>query len=590
MKRLAAISVLCLLFSTAFVAGKGPVTAPQYPDSLRSVYLYTDAVKKLAIDGDTQQARKLLSELLAQDSTYAPAYYELAANGLYDTPEEGVEYARRAYWSDTTNKWYLQFYGQALVYAQRYDEALKAYGQLLKADPQNADNYRILALLYQERSQPYSAISVLDSAELRFGRIPILSTMKRSLLVATRQTDKALAEAQALVDAAPYEAEYHAVLGDLYGIMGKDSLARAEFDRAMQIDSTNLETLMTLSDYYSSRQDYRNLLSVTRNLFDSREMPLDQKIRRFEQLIANRDFYRQHYTQLNILASTLAIRHPNDKRVVDLYANHLIASGELQHALSLYKLHLSDQPPVLDYYRSVVDIESYLQRPDSVDIYVDRALRLFPDNIEFHIAKGNVLGQSKRYTDALKVYRNSLKFAKTDSLRSVIWGIIGDTWHLKAEQAQPDADGTFEKTALNSAARKAMKECYKAYDRSQAYDKNNALVLNNYAYFLAEEERDLEKALEMSSRALALTDNNPTYLDTHAWVLFKLGRTTEARKIMQQALAFDSRNSAELMVHYGDILWALGEKHVAQIYWRKALENGYNAEAIERRIEISNKK
>ena len=46
----------------------------------------------------------------------------------------------------------------------------------------------------------------------------------------------------------------------------------------------------------------------------------------------------------------------------------------------------------------------------------------------------------------------------------------------------------------------------------------------------------------MSSRAVALTDNNPTYLDTHAWVLFRLGRTEEARKIMQQAVALDSES------------------------------------------------
>ena len=75
-----------------------------------------------------------------------------------------------------------------------------------------------------------------------------------------------------------------------------------------------------------------------------------------------------------------------------------------------------------------------------------------------------------------------------------------------------------------------MKQCYKAYDRSLRYDPDNAMVLNNYAYFLSLEERDLEKALAMASRATALTDNNPTYLDTHAWVLFKLGRVDEARK------------------------------------------------------------
>ena len=130
-----------------------------------------------------------------------------------------------------------------------------------------------------------------------------------------------------------------------------------------------------------------------------------------------------------------------------------------------------------------------------------------------------------------------------------------------------------------------MKQCYKAYDHSLRYDPDNAMVLNNYAYFLSLEGRELEKALTMSSRAIALTDNNPTYLDTHAWVLFKLGRTAEAKKVMQQAIALDGQESAALLVHYGDILHARGEQFMAEIYWRKGLEKGYDADQITRRME-----
>ena len=82
MKRLTATTVLCLLlFSAAFVTGKGPSAAPEYPDSLRSVWLYTEGVKQNAIAGDSVRARELFLEAIRNDSTYAPAYYELAANG-----------------------------------------------------------------------------------------------------------------------------------------------------------------------------------------------------------------------------------------------------------------------------------------------------------------------------------------------------------------------------------------------------------------------------------------------------------------------------------------------------------------------------
>lgn len=590
MKRLSAITVLCLvLFSTAFVAGKGPSAAPEYPDSLRSVWLYTEGIKQNTIARDSVRARELFREAIRTDSTYAPAWYELAANGMYDSPEEAVEQARRAYRLDTTNKWYHQFYGQTLIVAGRYDEALRVYRRLQTEYPKDPDNYRILAALYEQKQSPVMALITLDSAELRFGRIPYLSAMKRRLLVATNQIDKAVDEARAMVEAAPYEAQHHVVLAELYAAAKKDSLARSEYDRALAIDSTDVQTLMSLADFHTGRQDFRSLLAVTRRLFLSDALPLDTKIKRFGQFTSDTRFYREYYFQLNDLASTLAIRYPDDRRVVELYARHLIASGELEQALALYKTHLDDRPPVEEFYRSVIDIESYLQHRDSVEKYVGRALELFPEKIDFHLSKGHVMSYSKQYPKAIQAYKESLRYADTDSLRGVIWGMIGDAWHQKAIAGDPDLEELLATqkelpAAQRSNYRKSMKECYKAYEKSLRYWADNPVVLNNYAYFLSLEERDLERALAMSSRVVALTDNNPTYLDTHAWVLYKLGRTDEAKKILQKAVALDGQNNPELMVHYGDILHELGEQFMAEIYWRRALEKGYDAQQIETRL------
>ena len=591
MKHLTATAILCLLFSTAFVSGKGPSAAPdaEWPDSLRSVWLYTEGIKQHAIFGDTARARELFRESIRRDSDYAPAYYELVANGLYSSPEEAVELAGRACRLDTTNKWYRQIYGQTLIYAQRYNEALEVYRRLMKEYPNDPDNYRLVAALYEQKRSPFMALITLDSAEIRFGRIPPLSDMKRHLLVTTNQTNKAIEEARAMVAEAPYEAERHVILADLYAIAKKDSLARAEYGEALRIDSTNVRTLMSMADFYTDRRDYRALLAVMRPLFRSDELPLETKIRRFEQFTSDVRFYREYYFQINDLASTLAILYPDDPRVVKLYADHLIASGELEQALALYKTHLADRPPVMEYYRTVIDIESYLQRPDSVDRYVNLALELFPGKIDFHIAKGHVMSYSKQYDRAIEAYRESLQHADTDSLRSVIWGMIGDAWHQQALLgSDPNKDasesGETDRRFDTPAAQKAMKQCYKAYEKSLSLWEDNVVVLNNYAYFLSLEERELERALAMASLVVALTDNNPTYLDTQAWVLFKLGRVEEAKKIMQKAVALDGQQSPELMVHYGDILHELGEQFMAEIYWRFALEKGYDARQIERRL------
>ena len=53
---------------------------------------------------------------------------------------------------------------------------------------------------------------------------------------------------------------------------------------------------------------------------------------------------------------------------------------------------------------------------------------------------------------------------------------------------------------------------------------------------------------------------------------------------MRQALSLDRTESAALPLHYGDILYALGEKFMAETYWRKALDMGADKAQVEERL------
>ena len=185
MKRFVAIVALLMLFLTAFAVRTPGAQRPEEGDSLQSVFLYTEALKALRIHRDTARGRELLNKSLEQDSTYAPAYFALVTNDLGKTPQESRRWAEKAYQADTTNIWYLRAYGQTLLQGESYKEALPVYKKLNERDPKDLDFYRILAALYEQNAQPYSAIATLDSAEVRMGRHPYLSRMKRHLLIQT---------------------------------------------------------------------------------------------------------------------------------------------------------------------------------------------------------------------------------------------------------------------------------------------------------------------------------------------------------------------------------------------------------------------
>ena len=521
--------------------------------------LYAEAIKQATITRDTVGAVTALEAILRQDSNYAPALNLLSR--LTKAAKNAADYAERAYLSDTTNRYYLEDYGAALVRSGEYNKALPIFEKIVTKSTEPG-HYRILAILLDGNRRTSEALAILDTAEVRFGRIPILGRLRQYYLLKTGQTLAAEADARKAIEEAPYLADNHIALAEIYAATRRDSLALASFRYAITIDSLAIEPWLALGEYYQKRGDMASYLTTLEHIFGSEQLPLQGKIEEWKSLSGDINSYRKFYPKYDALIKRLYIRNPESKEVAALYAQHLIRSGETESALRLCKQLINYSSPKVEEFTRVIEIENHLNRPDSVRHYTDLALTLFPHNTDLLHMRGALALERKEYDDALNLYNEALKYADNDTLRSSLWGAIGDVEHQRNE----------------------MKRCYKAYDKSLRYFADNTMVLNNYAYFLSLDGRDLERALTMITRALALAEKSATYLDTMAWVLYKLGRYDEAKKYMQQALSLDRRQSAELALHYGDILHALGDDFMAKTYWRKALERGADKEEIERRF------
>lgn len=565
-------------------------------DSLRTTYRYTEGLKRLTIDQDTAAAIRLFKEAVEMDSAYAPALFQLAQVSFYDSEKRGEEqnseyeeYARRAYLTDTMSRWYAGLYGHALVINRKFDEALPIYKHLLKIDQRNTDNYRILSLLYQFRNQPYSALEVLDSADMRFGKQPHLQDLRRHLLIRTQQYDRAIEEAQQVVDQAPYDQTAVMNLAHIYIEAHRDSLADVTLQKAFKMDSTNVEMLTAYADLKYRQQDTHSYMRLLHILFGLNDFPESGKLQILERFMSNRTFYGENYYAIGNLITALFLLQPDKKEFVDLYGEHLLAGGFVDTAIEHYKAHLNDTPLQIDYYMAVIDLEEYRMMNDSVDLYVQRAVSLFPKNPQLYLRKANRQYIKSDLHGAVATFEKALELSDNDTLRGEIFGYIGDTYHQIAERAvlkKVKAD-TVSQYPVKLSEKAAMKRCYAAYDKALKLYPDNSMVLNNYAYFLSlqgKDEKVLNRALEMSSRAIELDRNNSSNLDTHAWILFLLGRTEEAQTYMRQALSLDNKKSPELNLHYGDILYALGKEFLAKTYWRKALEYGADPAEIEERV------
>lgn len=534
------------------------------PRAEQASLFYLEGIKSNVLEGDSARAKAWFKKVLEIDSTHSPSLYELASLTALDQPEEALQYSLKANAIDTTNTWYKMQLGRLLIATQRYDSALTLYDQLIRMNPNDPDNYRLKALLYDQLGQPEKALEVLETAENRFGIIELLASHKLQLLLNTQQFDRAMAEARMLVETFPYNEDNYVVLAELYAMMNMNNLAQENYDKALCINPNSMRALASLNDFYKRQNDNVRFLETASKLFRLKEFPLETKLKFYEELFQNPSFVRNNFIQMGELVRTLAITYPEDLRTLDLYARYLIAGGSIEQALQLYKSHVTDSIPQKQIFNDIIGMEAYLKRADSVDKYTTIALERFPEDAELRLQKASVTAYMlEKPQEAIPLFEEALKYAKTDSLRSVIYGAIGDNYHTLGDD----------------------RKCFKAYDKGMKLDTTNVSIYNNYSYFLSLRNERLDKALEWAQKAVRLDPNNPTFLDTYAWVLYQLGRYEEARIPMRQAISLDSDNNKELFVHYGDILYKLGDRYMASYYWKKALENGYDAQEIENRLK-----
>jgi tetratricopeptide (TPR) repeat protein len=124
----------------------------------------------------------------------------------------------------------------------------------------------------------------------------------------------------------------------------------------------------------------------------------------------------------------------------------------------------------------------------------------------------------------------------------------------------------------------------KAYEAALDFDPDNDHVLNNYSYFLSLRKEKLDLAEKMSTKLIERNPEDPTYLDTYAWVLYNLGKFNDAKKYIEKAINFDETNSGTLVEHYGDILFKLGDVDSAVEQWEKARKLNDTTELLDKKI------
>jgi tetratricopeptide (TPR) repeat protein len=255
--------------------------------------------------------------------------------------------------------------------------------------------------------------------------------------------------------------------------------------------------------------------------------------------------------------------HPNIHIIGgDLY----LATGKNREAIKEYVQAIESAEVNYEVWQNLLYLEVQLEMFDDVIKHSDAALELFPNQGMLHYFNGFAHLRKRHYEEAIASLEQAKKLARADSnFMSEISNMLGD--------------------AYNST--KAYDKSDRAYEEALSLDPNNSSALNNYSYYLALRKTNLEKAEKMSAQLTKNNPDNPTFLDTYAWVLYTREKFKDAKRVIERAISTGNANATHFE-HYGDILFKLGDVNGAVQQWEKARGMNANSEILNKKIANRN--
>ncbi|MDR1936982.1 MAG: tetratricopeptide repeat protein [Tannerellaceae bacterium] len=519
----------------------------------------------LKTEGKYDAAFDAFMHCLAIDSTSAPLLYELSSFYMQlDRSDKAVDMLKRAVLNSAGNFTYKMALATISRSLGMYGEAVDVYEELVAGYPDKVELYYYLADALTQEGETGKAIEAYDMLESTMGMNEAISMQKYKLYSMLEESASAFKEMEKLTAKFPAEARYPIMIGDLYLEKGQTKEAYESYQKAYAIDPSNPYYIVAMANYYEATNDKAAAETQIRNALVNDKLDIDTKVGILSRYIIRLQQSQKGTDNANALFETLIEQHPEETELKLMYGRLLVSGGKTDEAKFQFQLVTEMEPANAAAWQQLLDLS--LKQQDSREIIrlCTKCIELFPDAPEYYFYMGIGYYQEEDYPKALEVYREGVNVvpAENKELRSTFYGQIGDIYHQAGQQ----------------------ENAYEAYEKALELNDKNIPVLNNYAYFLSLENKDLKKAERMSAQCIKLEPDNATYLDTYAWIFFKQGNYKLAKFYIESALQKDKSNSSELVDHYGDILYMSGNKEDALIQWKQAKEMGKTSDVLDRKI------
>lgn len=459
------------------------------------------------------------------------------------------------------------------------------------------------ALVYRSRvtgdsADIHEALAILSHLQtMRPGDIQLVH---KQLVIKNMSSDTAgmVQLLQELRRQAPANADAQIFIGSVFAELGMTDSALAAIDRAGAIAPDNGRVSLARAELLRYAGDSAAYDAEVFRALESPSLEFDQKFELIGRYVTNLYGDPGYRGRIDSLFRKLIEVNPGEYGVHDFYATYYLEIDSFARAAEQYEYAVELDPTQQSSWHGLLQSRSMSGDTLGIISAARRTLALFPDDAYAALMGGSALSMAGRPGQAV-AFIDSLDMENVDNPRGLSY-LLTTRSDILASMGQVDS-------------------ALAGYNRAIELDAENNLALNNAAYFMAENDSDLSRAEVYASIACAAESENPTYIDTYAWVAFKRKQYPRAKELIDRALELyendaadnnapdtegeesttadepvrpaetdetgESEIPAEILDHAGDIYFMNGEHLKAVEFWERALAKEPDNAKIRRKVE-----
>ncbi len=477
----------------------------------------------------------------------------------------GLELMKRHVDAHPEDYYETSYFSDACMSLRHNDMGLQAIERLAEINPTKTEVQMRLAAAYVRNEKFAEALKVYEKIEDFEGKSVEITAYKAALCSQLGDTIGAITEMRNLYNTAPANVNFNLIMSELFKQYNMQDSAIYYLDQAQRLDPENGNVYFAKAQYYDEIGDSVNYDKQIYNALVSNDLPVETKLDVLTQYTQTQLIRNDSTDRVNNLFKVLIEQHPHEPKVHELYSMYYSTIKDYKHAIEEIGYEVDLDPTNAEAWQRLMVVNIMDDNYAGAIKAAEKALEYNPENLDLYRYIAPSYYQMKEYDKAIVTYDKAL--ALVDSTKNV---------ELYSDLLCGKGDVYVE---LGDSARG-----FEYYERSLSIAPGNTGTMNNYAYFLSLCGKDLDKAESMAAKAVYSNPNNSTFIDTYAWVFFMKKNYDMALLYIKSAIDNADSPSADILEHYGDILYMTGDKENAVNQWEKALELNPTKEVLQRKV------